>query len=82
MLTVLGPKLLQLDSEQRHVRVAPPDGDGLTDTTTLLMNHTIRVEYLDAASRTMVTAEFSGHRAYCVQLLRVAFEPRCWEKLD
>lgn len=82
MVTVLGPKLLQLDSDQRHVRVAPPDGDGLTDTKTLLLNHSIRVEYLDAASRTMATAEFTGQRAYCVQLLRVAFEQRCWDQLD
>ena len=82
MVTVLGPKLLQTDSEQQHVRVSPPDGDGLTDTRTLLLNRTVRVEYLDATSRTLVASEFSGERAYCIQLLRQAFEPRCWEQLD
>ena len=85
MQMLLGPKLLpqpQPDAEQQHVRVAPPNGDGLTDTRTFLFNKTIRVEYLDGATRTMSTVEASAHVAYCIQLLRAAFEDRCWSQLD
>lgn len=84
MTMLLGPRLLPLEGEpeKKHVRVAPPNGDGLTDTKTFVFNSTIRVEYLDGASRSMQTKELKGPEAYCVQLLRLAFEPACWEKLD
>ena len=82
MRMVLGPRLLALASDQQHVRVAPPGGDGMTDTRTFLFNRTVRVEYLDGATRSMVTTELHGEMAYCVQLLRAAFEDRCWLQLD
>ena len=82
MLVVLGPKLLATESEQQHVRVAPPDGDGVTDTKTFVFNRTIRAEFLEGGTRVMQTAEFEGERSYCVQLLREAFESRCWAQLD
>ena len=93
MRMLLGPKVLpppasssssssSSEAQQQHVRVAPPGGDGLTDTRTFLFNTTVRVEYLDGATRAMVTSELSGEAAYCVQLLRAAFEERCWTQLD
>ena len=82
MTMILGPKLLPLNASQQHVRVAPPGGDGLTDTRTFLFNTSVRVEYLDGATRSMQTRELSGEPAYCVQLLRAAFEGRCWAQLD
>jgi len=90
MHMILGPKLLPPRADggddallqQQHVRVAPPDGDGLTDTRTFLFNKTIRLEYLDGATRTMLTMQASTNVAYCVQLLRAAFEERCWRQLD
>ena len=85
MRMVLGPRLLDAGSnqqQQQHVRVAPPTGDGMTNTRTFLFNRTVRVEYLDGASRSMVTTELHGEAAYCVQLLRAAFEGRCWKQLD
>ena len=81
--TVLGPRLLPLqDAEQQHVRLAPPDGDGLTDTLTVEFYKTVRAEFLDGESKALRTRVFSGNDAYCVQLLRFAFEPKCWKQLD
>ena len=34
-----------------HVRVSPPDSDGITQTRTLVLNETVRVEYLDGQSK-------------------------------
>ena len=82
MRMILGPRLLPVETSQQHVRVAPPTGDGVTDTQTFVFNRTIRVEYLDGATRSMVTTELEGPAAYCVQLLRAAFEERCWIQLD
>lgn len=81
--TVLGPRLLPLeDAEEQHVRLAPPDGDGVTDTTTVVFNRTVRAEFLDGESKMLHSRVFAGPQAYCVQLLRLAFEPRCWRQLD
>ena len=79
---VIGPRLIPFYSKTQHVRVAPPMGDGLTDTRTFVFNSTIRVEYLDGATRRMITTELHDDAAFCVQLLRAAFEKLCWEKLD
>ena len=83
MKMILGPKLLPMEAEtEQHVRVAPPDSDGMTLTRTFLFNKTIRLEYLDGLTRSMVTTELSGESAFCVQLLRHAFEERCWKNID
>jgi hypothetical protein len=82
MTMVLAPKLVPHDSEQVHVRVAPPGGDGLTDTKTLHFNRTVKVEYLEGATRQLRSETLSDDAAFCVQLLRLSFEPQCWEKLD
>ena len=82
MRMLIAPKLLPLEAEQVHVRVAPPGGDGLTDTKTLHFNRTVRVEYLEGATRQLRKETLSDDAAYCVQLLRLSFEPQCWEKLD
>ena len=82
MTTLVAPKLLPRESEIAHVRVAPPDGDGLLDTFTLTFNTTISVEFLDGATKQLRIEEFTGERAFCVQLLRASYEPLCWQKLD
>lgn len=82
MQMILGPRLLPVEADRQHVRVAPPTGDGMTDTRTFLFNRTVRVEFFDGATRSMVTTELRDDAAYCVQLLRSAFEERCWQQLD
>lgn len=82
MKMIMGPKLLQHDALQQHVRVSPPTGDGLTSTRTFIFNKTVHVEYLDGRTRAMVTTYLHDADAYCIQLLRVAFEDRCWNQIE
>ncbi len=82
MTTVIAPKLVPRASEQRRIRVAPPDGDGIIDTRTFLLNESVHVEYMDGDSRMLQTRVFEGRAGFCVQLLRLAFEPGCWKALD
>ena len=63
----------------KHVRVSVP-----TDTfgsRTVVFNDTLRVEYL-STDRRVSSEVFTGDEAFCVSLLRVAFEAGCWDKLD
>lgn len=80
--TVVAPKLLPHESHTEHVRVAPPDGDGMMDTFTLPFNASVRVEFLDGITKRLRVEEFRGEEAFCIQLLRHSYEPLCWEKLD
>ena len=82
MNMLIAPKLIPHDSEPMHVRVSPPDGDGITSTRTVVFNNTIRVEYLDGMTKQLVLKTLSTNEAFCVQLLRLAFEPTCWQALD
>ncbi len=84
MKMLLAPRVVEtLDTAAtQHVRVAPPDGDGVTDTRTFLFNRSVHVEYLDGSTRLMESTRLEGNAAYCVQLLRRAFEPGCWSRID
>tara|TARA_B100000809_G_scaffold265919_1_gene326353 strand:+ start:1423 stop:2025 length:603 start_codon:yes stop_codon:yes gene_type:complete len=82
MRMLIAPKLVPHESEQLHVRVSPPDSDGITQTRTLVLNDTVRVEYLDGQSKALGTGYLRNGEAYCVQLLRQSFEPACWKALD
>ena len=82
MRMLVAPKLLPHEGEPVHVRVSPPDGDGITSTRTLVFNQSIEVEYLDGLTKNLVQKRMEGSDAFCVQLLRLAFEPACWAALD
>ena len=82
MRMLVAPRLLPSESAQAHVRVSPPDSDGITQTRTLVLNETVRVEYLDGQSKALGTGVLQRDEAFCVQLLRQAFEPTCWNALD
>lgn len=63
----------------QHVRVNIP-----TDTfgsRTLVFNNSVRAEYL-TADKKVRSEVFTGNDAFCVSLLRVAFEESCWQALD
>ena len=79
---LIAPKLIQHESRQEYVRVSPPDSDGITQTRTLVLNETVRVEYLDGQSKGLGSGLLTQEEAFCVQLLRLAFEPACWAALD
>ena len=82
MKMLVAPKLLPHESAQTHVRVSPPDGDGITSTRTVVFNETVMVEYLDGQTKSLRTGPLALEEAFCVQLLRHAFEPACWTALD
>ena len=82
MRMLIAPKLLPRESEQTHVRVSPPDSDGMTQTRTLVLNKTLSVEYLDGQTKSLHSESLAMEEAFCVQLLRNAFEPACWQALD
>ena len=82
MRMLIAPKLLALESEQVHVRVSPPDSDGITQTRTLLFNETVAVEYLDGQTKSLHSGTLVKEEAFCVQMLRRAFETACWKALD
>ena len=48
----------------------------------LEMRDVINVEYLRGGARRMTTEVVNGTAAYCVQLLRVAFDTSCWSEVD
>ena len=77
---IVAPRLFAHESEEVDVRVV--DVSGSNPSQILAFNKTIRTEYLPGASRVPVTAELSEHEAFCVQLLRAAYAPSCWESLD
>jgi hypothetical protein len=82
MRMLIAPKLLPLEANQTHVRVSPPDSDGVTRTRTLVLNGTVAVEYLDGQTKQLHQRRLEADEAFCVQLLRLAFEPACWHALD
>lgn len=82
MRMLIAPKLMPLESEQTHVRVSPPDSDGITQTRTLILNQTVAVEYLDGQTKSLHQRRLEADEAFCVQLLRLAFESTCWQSLD
>lgn len=86
MAMVLAPRFLPLDGDRspavQHVRVTPPDGDGLIGTRTFVFNRSVNVEFFDGISKIMHVRELEGAQAYCVQLLRASFAAECWTRLD
>ena len=86
MLMILAPRFLPLEggrsSASQHVRASSPDGDGIMGTRTFIFNRTVNVEFFDGESKAMHVREFEGDESYCVQMLRAAFAPGCWAKLD
>ncbi len=82
MRMLIAPKLLPHDAEPVHVRVAPPDGDGITSTRTMVFNQSVVAEYLDGKTKNLVREPLVAGDAFCVQLLRHSFEAACWQALD
>lgn len=77
---VVAPRLIEMDSEIKTIRVA--DQSGSNGGFTMQFNQSVRAEYLPGGSRTPVTEVFSESDAYCLQLLRSAFDEDCWRALD
>ena len=77
---VVAPRLIPMESEVKTVRVS--DQTDKTNGVVYKFNESVRAEYLPGGSRTPVTEVFNGTDAYCIQLLRAAFDEDCWRALD
>ena len=71
-----------LPTDERYVRLANPLTHHAESHHMLLVNDSVRVEYLPGGRRAPVTEELHGSAAVCVQALRDAYEAPCWEALD
>ena len=67
------------DDEPLHVRVANPE-DSLA-TRVVRFHKRVTVDFM-TANKQMKRETFEDAAAFCVQLLRVSYAPRCWSKLD
>ena len=79
MVAVVAPKIVTA-ADEKYVRVSVPP-DALFESATTTMNASINVEYMDDNKR-MQSAVFKGNNAFCVQLLRRAYDHTCWKQLD
>jgi hypothetical protein len=64
----------------KTVALQKPDGTRVGSPMTLMGR--VRTEYMDGRTRRLVTEAFDGPSAFCLQLLRLAFEPDCWRYID
>ena len=80
---VIAPKLTPLpegyDSEERLVEFRDPTERRFVQ---LEMENTVHVEFLRGGARRMTTQTFNDTAAYCIQMLRIAFDSACWSEID
>ena len=79
MLAIIAPKI-EASADQKHVRVSVPP-DGLFESKTMLMNTTLNTQYMDE-NKQMQSSILKDDAAFCVQLLRRAYDESCWRQLD
>jgi len=81
---VVAPRLIEtnseINSEIKTIRIV--DQSGQSSGATRRFNTTISVEFLPGNSRTPVIEQFKSVDAFCIQMLREAFSPDCWQALD
>lgn len=81
---VIAPKLVDMvqpsvEAEDRLVELRDPDGKRHTQ---IEMKTAVGVEYLQGGARRMSVDTFNHTAAYCIQMLRVAFDKLCWAEID
>lgn len=77
---VVAPRLSDTaDNSSTTVRVSPVESG---TTQTLQLKREIRAEFVGESSRVPRSEVFTEQEAYCVQLLRHAYDAACWEALD
>ena len=84
---VVAPRIVDASEEVTAVRVEHPlgahHGGAAAGGGTLLEFHKeVTVEWLEPFQRNVVQRRLANASAFCVQLLRRAYSPSCWAKLD
>ena len=81
---MIAPKIISMPEGQiptRHT-LSFQHPDGKRTGAQFQFNDIINVEYLEGGTRKISTELLSGEDAFCVQLLRVAFDAQCWDEID
>ena len=80
---IIAPKLLQLPdeyaSDDKLIEFRDPNEKRHAQ---MHMESMVNVEYLRGGTRRMTTEIFNGTSAYCIQLLRLAFDSTCWAEIE
>jgi len=80
---LVAPKLLDLPPEytsmDKLIEIRDPDEKRRAQ---IEMRDVVNVEYLRGGARRMTTEMFNDTSAYCIQLLRLAFDSTCWSEID
>ena len=81
---LIAPKILPLDASANSTvkLVGFQDPVAGRSNAQLYLNNTVRVEYMEGGTRRMHIDTVHNSSAYCVQLLRLAFDPVCWNEID
>lgn len=83
IITIIAPRVVPLPKgtnvSQKHVRVTLPSDTFATQT--VVMSDATKVEYM-TASKTVKSEVFLEQAAFCINLLRVAYDSTCWQQLD
>ena len=80
MRMLLAPSILAVGGDQVRVRVNAQDASSAAFYQRF--NTTLDVAYMPGGRRAPVTETLNGSDAFCVQLLRSAYDRSCWEQLD
>lgn len=81
---VIAPKFVPLtqDKHGSPKLVGFQDPHGNLPNVPIHVNDTVNVEYLEGGTRRMTTEVMHDSAAFCVQLLRMAFDSDCWSEID
>jgi hypothetical protein len=81
MVMMIAPRLYAVEGAvTKTVRLQDPEG--VHPNQLFEFNDTVRVEYVRGGTRSLETRELRGGDAYCLQALRRATVPTCWQSLD
>ncbi len=80
---ITAPKIVPLVGHSTETRlVGLSDPTGKRTGKQVRLNNTVQVDYLDLSTKKMATIVMHDSSAYCVQLLRIAFDDACWKNID
>ena len=81
---VIAPKVVDMppdqNATQRHVAFQHPTTPDVM--VRLRLYDAVNVEFMQGGARRMTTQVYRGAGAFCVQMLRLAFDEACWAEID
>lgn len=77
---ITAPKITEARPDTKLVNFMDPSKQ--SNPAQARFHTNITVQFYDASTRGVVTDVFLGPDAYCVQILRAAFDDSCWKNID